>query len=121
MACISDWVWSQKELNKIGKTQWFTKDRMVLLQVETCSSLSTSREEETWEEENFHKESQGRGWKGPLEVNSSNFPARALALVGFQGHSQAVSEYLQGWKLQPLWATYSSAQAPYNKKAFPDI
>lgn len=87
----------------MGKTQLFTKDRMVLLQVETCSSLSKSREEETWKEENFHKESQGgRGWKGPLEVISSNFLAQVLPSVGLRGHIQVVSEYLQGWTLQPL-------------------
>lgn len=52
----------------MGKTQLFTNDKMVLSLVETRSSLSKSREEETWEEENFHNESQGgRHWKGPLE------------------------------------------------------
>lgn len=110
VACISGWVWAQKERYQMGQTQLFTKDRMVLLQIETCSSLSKSREEETWEDENFHKESQGsRGWKGPLEVISSNFPAQVLPSIGFQSHIQAVSEYLHGGRLQPLWATSSSA------------
>lgn len=51
------------------------------------------------------------------EVISSYFPAQVLPSVGFQCHIQAVSECLQGWRLQPLLAASSSAQAASQQKS----